>query len=54
MRRAATGDERCKAQLAANTEDAIAAGVFGLPMVTADGKRFFGNARLDLLDEFLV
>jgi 2-hydroxychromene-2-carboxylate isomerase len=50
---AATSDGRWKAQLAANTEEAIAAGVFGLPMVTADGKLFFGNDRLDLLDEFL-
>lgn len=51
---AATSDERWKAQLAANTEEAIAAGVFGLPMVTAEGKLFFGNDRLDLLDEFLA
>lgn len=51
---AATGDERWKAQLAANTEEAVAEGVFGLPMVTADGKLFFGNDRLDLLDHFLT
>ncbi|MBS7792762.1 2-hydroxychromene-2-carboxylate isomerase [Roseococcus sp. SDR] len=50
---AATSDERWKNQLAANTEEAISAGVFGLPMVTADGKLFFGNDRLDLLDRFL-
>ncbi|WP_431303972.1 2-hydroxychromene-2-carboxylate isomerase [Sediminicoccus sp. BL-A-41-H5] len=51
---AATSEERWKTQLAANTEEAIAAGVFGLPMVTADGKLFFGNDRLDLLDRFLA
>ena len=51
---AATSDERWKNQLAANTEEAIAAGVFGLPMVTAEGKLFFGNDRLDLLDRFLA
>lgn len=51
---AATADERWRGQLAANTEEAIAAGVFGLPMVTAEEKLFFGNDRLDLLDRFLA
>ncbi len=51
---AATSDERWKAQLAAHTEEAIAEGVFGLPMVTAEGKLFFGNDRLELLDGFLA
>jgi 2-hydroxychromene-2-carboxylate isomerase len=51
---AATAAERWKTQLSDNTEEAIAAGVFGLPTVTAEGKLFFGNDRLDLLDEFLA
>jgi len=50
----ATAEDRCKAQLAANTAEAIADGVIGPPELIAEGKRFFGNDRLDLLNRFLA
>lgn len=43
-------DERYRAAVAANTDDAIARGVFGVPSFLFDGKLFFGSDRLDLLD----
>jgi len=43
-------DERYKAAVAANTEDAIAHGVLGVPSFLLDGKLFFGSDRMDLLD----
>lgn len=51
--RAAAGDSHHKARLEANLEEAVATGLFGLPSVVADGKIFFGNDRLDLLDRYL-
>lgn len=40
---------------ARNTEDAIAAGVFGAPFyITDDGARFWGQDRLDFLDRHLA
>lgn len=36
-------DERVKARLRANTEDAIAAGVHGVPTLAFDGQLFWGN-----------
>lgn len=36
-----------------NTNDAIAQGVFGAPSFLTDGRLFWGNDRLDMLDEFL-
>jgi len=50
---AAASDPHWKDQLERNTQEAIAEGVFGLPSTTVDGKLFFGNDRLDLLDQFL-
>ena len=43
-------DERYKAAVADNTEDAIAHGVFGVPSFLFEGKLFFGSDRMDLLD----
>ena len=47
------GDERYKAAIAGNTDDAVAGGVFGVPSFLFDGKLFFGSDRLDLLDAAL-
>ena len=47
------GDGRYKAAVAANTEDAVAGGVFGVPTFLFDGKLFFGSDRMDLLDAAL-
>ena len=47
------GDERYKAAVAANTVDAAARGVFGVPTFLFDGKLFFGCDRMDLLDSSL-
>ena len=44
------GDERYKAAVCANTDDAVACGVFGVPSFLFDGKLFFGSDRMDLLD----
>lgn len=43
-----------KARLAADTEEAIARGVFGVPTVDTGAKLYFGNDRLDLLDRHLT
>lgn len=46
-------DERCKAAVVANTDEAIARGVFGVPSFILDGKLFFGSDRMDRLDAVL-
>ena len=46
-------DPALRQRIDADTEAAIAAGVFGVPTVEASGKLFFGNDRLDLLDRWL-
>jgi len=51
---AATGEQRWKAEVEANTGAAARAGIFGLPATVADGKLFFGNDRLALLELFLA
>ena len=38
----------------ANTEAAIAAGVFGAPFYVVDGEMFWGQDRLDYLDDCLA
>jgi 2-hydroxychromene-2-carboxylate isomerase len=53
VRRAAT-DEKFKARVEANTEEAIARGIFGVPTVDTGAKLYFGNDRLDLLDLHLA
>ena len=51
---AATGDPRWKAQVEANTAEAVAAGIFGLPACTVDGRLFWGNDRLEMMDHALA
>jgi 2-hydroxychromene-2-carboxylate isomerase len=43
-----------KARLKAATEQAIAAGAFGVPTMVADGEMFFGSDSLPHLDRFLA
>lgn len=45
---------RVKDRLRAETEGAIARGVFGAPYVIADGEPFWGWDRLDMLDRWLA
>jgi 2-hydroxychromene-2-carboxylate isomerase len=42
--------EAFKDRLEANTQEAIARGVFGVPTIDTGSKLYFGNDRLDLLD----
>lgn len=49
----AAGNEIYKAQIEANIEEAAERGVFGLPAMFFDGKLFWGNDRLELLDHWL-
>jgi 2-hydroxychromene-2-carboxylate isomerase len=51
---AAAADAKWKDQLTRNTKEAEEAGVFGVPMVNASGKLFFGNDRLQMLDAYLA
>ena len=46
-------DGRYKAAVVANTDAAVARGVFGVPSFLFDGKLFFGSDRMDLLDAAL-
>ena len=48
-----TGEARYKEALNANLSAAADAGIFGLPSVMADGKIFFGNDRLEMLEGWL-
>jgi 2-hydroxychromene-2-carboxylate isomerase len=50
---AMVGDPAVKAQLVANTEEAVARGVFGAPTCFVDGDMFFGQDRLDFIREAL-
>ncbi|MEM7293705.1 MAG: DsbA family protein [Pseudomonadota bacterium] len=50
---AATASDEYKLRVIDNHHAAIERGVFGLPTVCVDGKRFWGNDRLDLLRHFL-
>jgi 2-hydroxychromene-2-carboxylate isomerase len=47
------GDPQVKAQLVANTEEAVARGVFGAPTVFVGEQMFFGQDRLDFVREAL-
>lgn len=47
-------DPAVKARLRANTERALALGVFGVPTFCVDGELFWGQDRLDLLAEHLA
>ncbi|MCP5129782.1 MAG: 2-hydroxychromene-2-carboxylate isomerase [Pseudomonadales bacterium] len=46
-------DPQVKAELAANTETAVARGVFGAPTLFMDGAMYFGQDRLDFIEEAL-
>lgn len=46
-------DERYKAAVVENTDNAIARGVFGVPSFILEGKLFFGSDRMDQLDAAL-
>jgi 2-hydroxychromene-2-carboxylate isomerase len=46
-------DEAVKAQLKANTEEAIALGVFGVPTLVVDSKLFWGFDALPMLQAYL-
>ncbi len=48
--KAAAVSEDYKRKIDANTQEAIARGVFGVPTVDTGTKLYFGNDRLDLLD----
>lgn len=50
---AAAESEAVKSQLRANTDDALAAGVFGVPTVFARGQMFWGYDDLGALERFL-
>lgn len=46
-------DPEVKAELIANTEAAVERGVFGTPTFFMDGEMFFGQDRLDFIEEAL-
>ena len=48
------GDAEVKAKLVANTEEAVARGVFGAPSVFVGDTLFFGQDRLDFVREALL
>ncbi len=50
---AAAGDAEIKAALDANLAEAIGRGLFGVPTAVFDGRIYFGNDHLDLLDRRL-
>jgi 2-hydroxychromene-2-carboxylate isomerase len=50
---AATADPYVKAALVANTEAAVARGVFGIPTFFVGGEMYFGKDRLDQIEEAL-
>jgi 2-hydroxychromene-2-carboxylate isomerase len=50
---AASRDPQVQAQYERNTEDAIAAGVFGAPWYRIDGHAFWGQDRLDFVERLL-
>jgi 2-hydroxychromene-2-carboxylate isomerase len=47
-------DERVKARLKANCDEALARGAFGLPTFFVSDEMFFGNDRVDFVDEALA
>lgn len=51
---AMVSDTAVKAQLVANTEEAVARGVFGAPTCFVDDHMFFGQDRLDFVREALA
>lgn len=50
---AATGDGVWKAKLKEATDEALRRGAFGSPFTFVDGEPFWGNDRLDMVDDWL-
>ena len=48
-----TQNDAIKARLKANCDEALARGAFGLPTFFVDGEMFFGNDRVEFVDEAL-
>ena len=46
-------DPGVKAELVANTEAAVARGVFGAPTLFMDGAMYFGQDRFDFIEDAL-
>jgi 2-hydroxychromene-2-carboxylate isomerase len=51
---AALADQAVKDRLKAETDAAIAAGIFGSPFIVVDGERFWGSDRLDQVEKWLA
>ena len=51
---AGLADDAVKATLRRVTDEAIARGVFGSPFLLVDGEPFWGNDRLEQVDEWLA
>ena len=51
---AALADQAVKDRLKAETDAAIAAGIFGSPFIVVDGERFWGSDRLDQVEKWLT
>jgi len=51
---ALAADPEVKAQLVANTEEAVARGAFGAPTFFVDGQMYFGQDRLEFVREALA
>jgi 2-hydroxychromene-2-carboxylate isomerase len=51
---ALAGDPQVKARLVANTEEAVARGVFGAPTMFVGEQMFFGQDRLEFVREALL
>jgi 2-hydroxychromene-2-carboxylate isomerase len=49
----AASEPEAKARLRAQTDEAVAAGVFGVPTLVVDGELFWGVDALEALDAFL-
>ncbi len=49
-----TQNDAIKARLKANCDEALARGAFGLPTFFVDGEMFFGNDRLEFVDDALA
>ena len=47
-------DPEVKAELASNTEEAVERGAFGAPTMYMDGEMYFGQDRLDFVEEALA
>jgi len=51
---AASSQEAYKLAVEANGDDAVARGVFGAPTFFAEGRMFWGNDRLEMMEHYLI